>query len=250
MKVVAAPNPFKGSLGAPAAARAIARGVRLAWPEAEVAEVPVADGGEGTVEALVAAGHGETVRVGVEGPLGDAVDAEFGLLEGGRTAVVELDSVSKRFPGVVANDHVNLRVMPGEVHAVVGENGAGKSTLMKIIAGVEQPTMGRIVLEGEEVTLASPEEAVRRGISMVFQELNLFGNLTVDHVTVRDVLYASWRRCIFGQRQGVDVPLSRRNARMPCESPCTTARTWPASTCDGAGTRRRSWRCARRRDGQ
>ncbi|HEX6349668.1 MAG TPA: glycerate kinase [Candidatus Dormibacteraeota bacterium] len=94
MKVVAAPNPFKGSLGAPAAARAIARGVRRAWPEAEVAEVPVADGGEGTVEALVAAGRGELVRVTVRGPLGDSVAAEFGLLEGGRTAVVELASSS------------------------------------------------------------------------------------------------------------------------------------------------------------
>ena len=94
MKVVAAPNPFKGSLGSPAAARAIARGVRRAWPEAEVAEVPVADGGEGTVEALVAAAGGELVKLMVEGPLGDPVEAEFGLIDGGRTAVVELASSS------------------------------------------------------------------------------------------------------------------------------------------------------------
>jgi len=94
MKVVAAPNPFKGSLGSPAAARAIARGVRRAWPEAEVAEVPVADGGEGTVEALVAAAGGELVQLTVEGPLGDPVEAEFGLIDGGRTAVVELASSS------------------------------------------------------------------------------------------------------------------------------------------------------------
>ena len=67
----------------------------------------------------------------------------------------------------------------GAVNVLVGENGAGKSTLMKIIAGVEKPTHGRILLEGEEVSFASSGDAVARGIGMVFQELNLFGNLTV-----------------------------------------------------------------------
>lgn len=94
MKLVAAPNPFKGSLGAPAAAAAIARGIRLVLPEAEVLEVPVADGGEGTVEALVAAKRGSLERVRVEGPLGDPVEAELGLIDGGQTAVVELASSS------------------------------------------------------------------------------------------------------------------------------------------------------------
>ena len=94
MKIVAASNPFKGSLGAPAAARAIAEGVRRALPDAEVLEVPVADGGEGTVEALVAARGGEEVGVTVEGPLGDAIEATFGLIEEGRTAVVELAASS------------------------------------------------------------------------------------------------------------------------------------------------------------
>lgn len=94
MRFVAAPNPFKGSLGAPAAARAIALGVRDAFPGAEVLEVPVADGGEGTVEALVAARGGETVSVTVCGPLGDPVEAVFGLIDGGRTAVVELAASS------------------------------------------------------------------------------------------------------------------------------------------------------------
>lgn len=94
MKVVVAPNPYKGSLGAPAAAAAIARGIRAEWPDAEIVEVPVADGGEGTVEALVAAGAGELVAAVVEGPLGAPVEAEFGVLDGGRTAVVELASSS------------------------------------------------------------------------------------------------------------------------------------------------------------
>ena len=94
MKVIAAPNPFKGSLGSPEAAAAMAAGIRRALPEAEVVQVPVADGGEGTVDALVAAGGGELVSVTVEGPLGDPVAAEFGMIEGGRTAVVELAASS------------------------------------------------------------------------------------------------------------------------------------------------------------
>jgi glycerate kinase len=90
MKVVAAPNPFKGSLGAAEAAAAIARGVRQVFATAEVLEVPVADGGEGTVEALVAAHGGRLVWETVEGPLGRPVSAALGLVDGGRTAVIEL----------------------------------------------------------------------------------------------------------------------------------------------------------------
>jgi glycerate 2-kinase len=94
VKVVVAPNAFKGSLSASEAAGAIARGVREAFPEAEVVEVPVADGGEGTVEALVSAHRGTYRTAQVEGPLGDPVQATFGLIEGGRTGVVELASAS------------------------------------------------------------------------------------------------------------------------------------------------------------
>jgi glycerate kinase len=94
VKIVVAPNPFKGSLGAPAAAAAIGRGVHRVWPEAEVAEVPIADGGEGTVEALVAAHNGELFTITVEGPLGTPVEACVGLIDGGATAVVELASAS------------------------------------------------------------------------------------------------------------------------------------------------------------
>ncbi|TMC90135.1 MAG: glycerate kinase [Chloroflexi bacterium] len=94
MKVVVAPNAFKGSLTAPEAAAAIARGVRQAMPDAEIVEVPVADGGDGTVEALVTARGGEFHDVEVEGPLGRPVSARYGLIDAGRTAVVELASAS------------------------------------------------------------------------------------------------------------------------------------------------------------
>jgi glycerate kinase len=94
VKVIVAPNSFKGSLSASEAAAAIARGVREALPDAEVIEIPVADGGEGTVEALVSARKGIYRSVAVEGPLGDPVDATYGLIDGGRTGVVELASAS------------------------------------------------------------------------------------------------------------------------------------------------------------
>lgn len=94
MKVVVAPNAFKGSLSAPMAAAAIARGVREALPGAEVVEIPVADGGDGTVDALVSARRGTYRKAEVEGPLGDPVEAKYGLIDGGRTGVVELASAS------------------------------------------------------------------------------------------------------------------------------------------------------------
>jgi glycerate kinase len=94
MKVVVAPNSFKGSLSAAEAAAAIARGVREALPDAEVIEIPVADGGEGTVDALVSSRKGTYREVEVDGPLGDPVRAAYGLIDGGRTGVVELASAS------------------------------------------------------------------------------------------------------------------------------------------------------------
>jgi len=94
LKIVVAPNSFKGSLSASQAAAAIARGVRAALPDADVLEIPVADGGEGTVEALVSARKGIYRSVEVEGPLGDPVQATYGVIDDGRTGVVELASAS------------------------------------------------------------------------------------------------------------------------------------------------------------
>jgi len=94
MKIIVAPNSFKGSISATQAAKAITLGVHDAFPQAEVVEIPIADGGEGTVEALVTAHHGTYGWVNVEGPLGQPVLASYGLIDGGRTAVVELASAS------------------------------------------------------------------------------------------------------------------------------------------------------------
>ena len=95
------------------------------------------------------------------------------------TARLELTQVTKRYPGVVANDNVSLRVEPGTIHAVLGENGAGKSTLMKIIYGSVKPDDGAMLFNGAPVHIRNPQEARALGISMVFQHFSLFDTLSV-----------------------------------------------------------------------
>ncbi|HVE48369.1 MAG TPA: ABC transporter ATP-binding protein [Casimicrobiaceae bacterium] len=90
-----------------------------------------------------------------------------------------LRGITKIYPAVVANDDVSLDVLPGEIHAVLGENGAGKSTLMKIIYGVVQPDAGSLRWEGEQVEISNPARARKLGIGMVFQHFSLFETLTV-----------------------------------------------------------------------
>ncbi|HXN57140.1 MAG TPA: glycerate kinase [Candidatus Angelobacter sp.] len=90
MRIVVAPNAFKGSLSALEAATAIAEGIRIAAPDADLVLVPIADGGDGTVDALVAATKGQPRTGRVRGPLGDPVDADYGLIDGGSTAVIEM----------------------------------------------------------------------------------------------------------------------------------------------------------------
>src|SRR6185436_16066849 len=92
---------------------------------------------------------------------------------------LELVDISKQYPAVKANDRVNLRVRPGEIHAVLGENGAGKSTLMKVIYGAVTPDEGEIRWNGQRVQIRSPNDARALGIRMVFQHGSLFDTLTV-----------------------------------------------------------------------
>jgi simple sugar transport system ATP-binding protein len=97
----------------------------------------------------------------------------------GRSAVLELRGVRKEFPGVVALDGVDLRLFPGEVHALMGENGAGKSTLIKVLTGVHPSDGGTFTLDGEELRITGPLQAQQAGISTVYQEVNLCPNLSV-----------------------------------------------------------------------
>jgi simple sugar transport system ATP-binding protein len=93
--------------------------------------------------------------------------------------VLELHGITKKFPGVLANDHVDFDLRRGEVHALLGENGAGKSTLMNILYGLYKPDEGQIVVNGKEVTFRSPHEAIPAGIGMVHQHFMLIPVMTV-----------------------------------------------------------------------
>ncbi|MGI5116164.1 sugar ABC transporter ATP-binding protein [Treponema sp. SP13] len=93
--------------------------------------------------------------------------------------ILELKHIVKKFPGTLALDNVNLQILPGEVHALVGENGAGKSTLMKIITGIHKPTAGEIRFCGKKYSFMTPAKALEIGISMIPQELNPILNMTI-----------------------------------------------------------------------
>ena len=92
---------------------------------------------------------------------------------------LELRAITKRYPGCLANDAINLRIAPGEIHALLGENGAGKSTLMKIIYGVTQADSGELHWQGAPVQMRDPAQARALGIGMVFQHFSLFETLSV-----------------------------------------------------------------------
>ena len=114
---------------------------------------------------------------------------------------IQLTDIVKRFPGVVANDGVNLTVRRGTVHAIVGENGAGKSTLMKTLYGAHQPNEGTIAVDGENMEFSSPKDAIAVGIGMVFQAFMLATNLTV------------WENIVLGDEPGSSVSLNSKQAR-------------------------------------
>ena len=98
-----------------------------------------------------------------------------------RSDAIRMESITKRFPGIVANDKVRLVVASGAFHAVIGENGAGKSTLLNILYGRYRPDEGRILVRGEDVTnaLHGPSDAIRRGIGLVSQHYALIAALSV-----------------------------------------------------------------------
>src|SRR5262245_9427015 len=111
---------------------------------------------------------------------------------------IELRDIVKRFPGVVANDGVNLTVQPYTIHAIVGENGAGKSTLMKTLYGAHRPDEGTVVVDGRERHFRSPADAIQAGIGMVFQHFMLADNFTV------------WENIVLGSEPGNAVRLDIR----------------------------------------
>lgn len=129
--------------------------------------------------------------------------------------LVALRGIVKRFGTLTANDRVDLDVMPGEIHALLGENGAGKSTLVKILYGLLQPNEGEIRWQGASVTLPRPDSAMALGIGMVFQHFSLFDNLTVaENVAVAlppdvDLRNLDERIAAVGRRYGLALDPSR-----------------------------------------
>jgi ABC-type uncharacterized transport system ATPase subunit len=114
---------------------------------------------------------------------------------------VELRGITKRYPGVVANRDVTFSVRRGTVHAIVGENGAGKSTLMKILYGVQRADEGTIIVNGAEVSLHTPSDAIDVGIGMVFQHFMLADNLTV----LENVVLGAEKRHGIGDRARAEI---------------------------------------------
>jgi len=106
---------------------------------------------------------------------------ESNKLPSGQTRIdnLEMRGITKRFPGVLASDHVDFDVRSGEVHALLGENGAGKSTLMKILYGLYHPDEGEILLDGRPVSISSPTDSIKIGIGMIHQHFMLVQTLTV-----------------------------------------------------------------------
>ena len=142
--------------------------------------------------------------------------------------------IVKEFPGVRALDGVDLEVLPGEVHCLLGQNGAGKSTLIKVLAGAHQPDEGEIRWQGEAVTLSTPMAAMRCGIATIYQELDL-----VDGLSVAENIYlghemssAGFSRRGDAERRGAQAsspgsgtPRSRRPARSAALSSARASRS-------------------------
>ena len=93
--------------------------------------------------------------------------------------VIEMLNITKRFPGIVANDNITLQLKRGEIHALLGENGAGKSTLMSVLFGLYQPEEGEIHKDGKKVEIQNPNDANELGIGMVHQHFKLVQNYTI-----------------------------------------------------------------------
>src|SRR6476620_11087671 len=134
--------------------------------------------------------------------------------------------ITKRYPGVVANDGIDLEIRPGEIHALPGENGAGKSTLMNILYGLAAPDEGEILLDGSVVTIKGPSDAIKRGINMVHQHFMLVPVLSVaDNILLGEETMAgpifidrreAKRRIIeLGQRFGFEIDPDVKVGELP-----------------------------------
>ncbi len=120
--------------------------------------------------------------------------------------VVQMKGITKVYPnGIAANQGVDFNVMRGEIHALMGENGAGKSTLMKMLFGLEQPTEGEIIINGEKVSLSSPTVAISKGIGMVHQHFMLVPSLTVAENMVLGMEPKQGNKLFINYKKAVEI---------------------------------------------
>jgi simple sugar transport system ATP-binding protein len=131
---------------------------------------------------------------------------------------VELIGIWKRFPGVIANSNVNLKVAKGTVHAIVGENGAGKSTLMKILYGMQKADEGQILVSGKEQVFDSPSDAIDVGIGMVHQHFMLADNLTVlENIILGSEMKKGFRLDVSGAKKKISEIATKYGLELPLD---------------------------------
>ncbi|HEV8352903.1 MAG TPA: ABC transporter ATP-binding protein [bacterium] len=140
--------------------------------------------------------------------------SEAGRPGASRIPVISLRGITKRFPGITANQSVDLDILPGDVHSLLGENGAGKTTLMNVLMGIYRPDAGTVAIDGQEVRIRSPRDAIAHGLGMVHQHFRLVANLTVAEnvalgmqpsVTAFNARAAARLVEDLGRRYGLDV---------------------------------------------
>lgn len=134
--------------------------------------------------------------------------------------VLKMENICKTFPGVCALENVDFQLKKGTVHILLGENGAGKSTLVKILSGAHKMTAGRVFLNGKQVEIRNPRHATKLGIGIIYQELNLIGNLSIaeniylgrepikQKIKINDLLMKTWSKTIL-TNLGMDIDPER-----------------------------------------
>ena len=153
---------------------------------------------------------------------------------------LELRDITKRFGSLTANDHISLKVEPGQIHSLLGENGAGKSTLMNVLFGLLHPDEGEILIDGEVVRISDSGDAVRRGIGMVHQHFMLVPVFTVaENVVLGFEPTKSLDRDRLQARHRGDPRASRANSSST-STPTQSSRTCPSASSSASRSSRPS----------
>ncbi len=155
----------------------------------------------------------------------------------GSPYAIEMLNITKRFPGIIANDNITLQLKKGEIHALLGENGAGKSTLMSVLFGLYQPEEGVIKKDGQVVSIKDPNDANALGIGMVHQHFKLVECFTVlDNI----ILGVEHEERLPAEQEAREKVLALRRSTACTSTPTRSSRTSP-SVCSSAP---RSSRCS------